>query len=127
MFDEPDLTNKLRLRLRSGLRLRVLVDRQQLKRKTEWAKRSLDRLDKLRKAGAQVFLCSGCFDEGCFHNKELVVDKRFYFGGSANFTHAARNYNKERCFFATGPEVASVLADLQEERERAVLWDGRSV
>ena len=126
MFDEPDLQNKLHLRLRSGLRLRVLVDRQQLKRKTDWAKRSLQRLDKLRKAGAQVFLCSGRFDAGCFHNKELVVDKRFYFSGSANFTHAARHYNSERCLFATGPEVASVLADLQEQRERALLWDGRS-
>ena len=69
MFDDPCLTKKLCAKVRAGLRLRMLVDKAQLKKKTSTAKRSLERVDTVRKAGAEVYLCSGLADDGCFPAK----------------------------------------------------------
>ena len=45
----------------------------------------------------------------------MVVDRRFLFTGSSNFTSKSRN-NKERCYTMTGACVAQALADLADER-----------
>ena len=54
-------------------------------------------------------------DMGSYHVKEMVVDRRFLFTGSANFTSKSRN-NNDRCYTMTGACVAQALADLADER-----------
>lgn len=134
MFDEPELTSKLVRRLTSSrLRLRVLVDKAQLQLTTKTAQRCRSRLRQLLNAAAngqgdaQVFLCRGREGQGSFHLKDFLVDRRWYFTGSPNFTYAARRYNKERMLLLTGSGVATVLEDLQTSAERGVLWDGASL
>ena len=71
-------------------------------------------MNTLLRQGAEVYLCKGIGRQGSYHVKEMVVDRRFLFTGSANFTSKSRN-KKERCYKITGACVAQALADLAAE------------
>ena len=54
------------------------------------------RLDRLRRAIADIVLCRGRPPYGSFHTKAFVIDRRVAFVGSANLTYAADNGNEEQ-------------------------------
>ena len=49
------------------------------------------RVGELMQAGAQVFLCRGPGSQGSFHVKAVVVDRRYLYCGSPNFTYKSHN------------------------------------
>jgi hypothetical protein len=58
---------------------------------------------------------------GSYHVKELVVDRRWLFTGSANFTTKSR-CNIERSYKMTGVVVSQALHDISEEKKKGKLW-----
>ena len=59
---------------------------------------------------------------GSYHVKELVVDGRTMFTGSANFTNKSHS-NRERCYIMTGTVVSQALVDLAEDQKRGRKWN----
>ena len=66
------------------------------------------RVRELWQAGAQVFLCKGPGPKGSFHCKAVVVDRRYLYCGSPNFSYKSQN-NAELCWWIAGPAVGQVL------------------
>ena len=81
------------------------------------------RMTELKQAGASVYLCKGLRKLGSFHFKSLVVDRRWLFLGSLNFTDKSLD-NEESPLAATGPLVNQVLQRLSTQRVKGTLWDG---
>ena len=123
MFDDAELFEVLLARLRdnSGFSLRMNIDAETLKGGTPAQQRS--QLDRLRKAGAKVYECKGSGRLGAYHVKELIVNRRLMFTGSANFTTKARQ-NRERTYRMTGASVTESLKDQAEKRSAGKLSGG---
>ena len=81
------------------------------------------RVRELWQAGAQVFLCRGPGPQGAFHVKAVVVDRRYLYCGSPNFTYKSHS-NDELCWRMTGPPVGQVLQKLLVPSQKRKLWDG---
>ena len=105
----------------STFALEVLVDREAFV--TRGARRQRPRLNELRRAGAQVYLCRGTPPLGAFHVKAAVLDRRVCFTGSANFTEKSLD-NCELTMRIVGPQVTDILETVGAARGRAMLWDG---
>ena len=115
MFDDTRLYEVLlgRLRDSSDFSFKLCLDGEAYHGPTP--KNQKRRVDSLLRRGAEVFLCKGIGRQGSYHVKEMVVDRRFLFTGSANFTSKSR-CNRERCYKITGACVAEALVDLAGER-----------
>ena len=126
MVDEPVLVETLLRRLRGRDRwpfaLRVYVDKDTFAGKTPHFQKS--RLTALHRAGALVYICKGEVDNGSFHCKGVVADRRYLYTGSGNFTYQMKHKNREFLFRMVGPAVLQVLQELSEDRARGRLWDG---
>ena len=124
MFDNEALTSALERRLAdsSDFDLTVMVDREMFLLRQPVRQRP--RLDRLRRAYAQVLLCRGLPPLGSFHYKAVVLDRRTAYLGTANLTYKAEAANEELCWRLRGPPVLGVLARLETQRQRGQLWDG---
>ena len=58
-----------------------------------------------------------------FHSKAAVVDRRYLYSGSPNFSFASHG-NEDFCFRITGPAVGQVLEKLCPQRLKRKPWDG---
>ena len=123
MYDNVALHQTLlrRLRGRASFSLSVYIDAGSLKGKTP--KMQKPRLEELLAAGAKVFRCGGVKASGLFHCKAAVVDRRYLYTGSANFTENSRG-NEELCFKITGPVVHDVLEKLNCQKLKGKPWNG---
>ena len=119
MYDNPDLHKVLLERLQGKARrpfsLSMYIDAEQFKGRTPKAQKS--RVTQLRGAGAKVYVCKGKRGLGAYHCKALVVDRRYLYTGSMNFTTKSVD-NEELPFRMTGPVVLQVLARLAVHRQR---------
>ena len=70
-------------------------------------------------------MCSGKCRLGAFHCKGVVIDRRYLYTGTMNFTSKAED-NEEWAFRHTGPVVRQVLEKLAHHRLKAELWNGRN-
>ena len=122
MFDNEALTSALERRLAdsSDFDLTIMVDREMFLLRQPVRQRP--RLDRLRRAYAQVLLCRGLPPLGSFHYKAVVLDRRTAY--VANLTYKADTANEELCWRLRGPPVLGVLARLERQRQRGELWDG---
>lgn len=109
-----------RLRGRAPFQLNLYVDAEQFH--DGGPRLEKRRLKELHAAGAQVYLCKGEGRQGSYHAKAAVVDRRFLYTGSANFTQKSLA-NEEFCFKLAGPEVLKVLERLARPWRRE-LWNG---
>ena len=123
VIDHAGLCAMLERRLsgRSEFHLEVLIDQESLESRTSVHQRP--RLDALRQAGAEVYLCRGHVPRGSLHMKMLVLDRRVAFVGSANLTQKSLS-NGELTLRVRGPVVSDFLAQGLAEKGRGVLWDG---
>ncbi len=111
-----------RLEGRDDFALAVLVDNETFLQRTAFYQRP--RLERLRRAGAEIRLCRGPVQPyGSFHMKAIVLDRRVAFTGSANATQKSLQ-NTEVTMRLVGPPVAAILAEIQAARVRGALWDG---
>ena len=97
-----------RLGGRDDFALAVLVDNETFLQRTAFYQRP--RLERLRRAGAEIRLCRGPVQPyGSFHMKAIVLDRRVAFTGSANATQKSLQ-NTEVTMRLVGPPVAAILA-----------------
>ena len=124
MYDCPDVQKKLlqRLRGKCAFAVNVYVDKEKFE-KGEAPRRSGQRLDELRAAGAKVYMCKGRAGRGSYHCKAVVIDRRHMYTGNANLTYQSMD-NEEFVFRVTGPPVKQVLERLSEHRLKSKLWNG---
>ena len=124
MYNDESLQKVFLKRLRGGadFKLAVLLDAEMFAGSVPRSQKP--RVTELREAGASVFLCKGVAGQGAFHSKALVVDRRYLYTGSANFTQKSRR-NEELCFRITGPVVAEVLAKLSVQAVKCKPWVGK--
>jgi phosphatidylserine/phosphatidylglycerophosphate/cardiolipin synthase-like enzyme len=122
-FDDLDLFRALLAWFTDGSKfsLRINIDAEALKGTTPAEQRS--RLSRLIRNGAMVYECKGSGRLGAYHVKELIVDRRRMFTGSANFASKSHS-NRERAYTMTGANVTLALKDQAEERAEGVLWSG---
>ena len=106
---------------RRGLALTVLVDKEAFEERT--ARHQRPRLQTLRQAGAQIYICRGSPPLGRFHVKAVCLDRRVVYTGSANFTDKSTS-NTELVMRLLGPPVLDVRQLLEEARACGKLWDG---
>ena len=92
-------------------------------RKTTLGAQQRSRVKKLHAKGAKVYLCKGLERLGSYHAKEVVVDRRVLYTGSANLTTNSRS-NRERVYKMTGRVVQEALLDLRDDRAASFLFDG---
>lgn len=123
IYDNPSLQDVLlrRLKGRTEFKLNLYVDAELFANARYRHQRP--RLKALRDAGAQVFLCKGPGRQGSFHMKALVVDRRYLYSGSPNFTYKS-HCNEELCMRITGGGVAKVMEKLSGHRLTRNAWDG---
>ena len=123
MYDDSLLQKVFlkRLRGQTKFKLTILLDAEMLAGGVPRSQKA--RVTELKQAGATVFLCKGVAGQGAFHSKALVVDRRYLYTGSANFTQKSRR-NEELCFRMTGPVVAEVLAKLSAQKLKRKPWAG---
>jgi phosphatidylserine/phosphatidylglycerophosphate/cardiolipin synthase-like enzyme len=69
----------------------------------------------LQKAGVNVRFDSG---KTATHAKTFVIDERYCFLGSHNFTHAAMSKNKELSIFVESPEMAKKITHFIQQIPR---------
>ena len=84
-FTHKKITAELIKLHRRGVRVSVLADRRQMGGRG-------NRIKQLRDAGIYTAIPTG---GGLWHNKVMVIDGRTVITGSANFTRAAENRNRE--------------------------------
>lgn len=123
IYDDPSLQKVLlqRLKGRWDFKLNMYVDAEMFA--GTGCRYQRKRLRDLCEAGAKVFLCKGPGRQGSFHMKALVVDRRYLYSGSPNFTYKS-HCNEELCMRITGGEVAKVLEKLSGHRLTCNAWDG---
>jgi hypothetical protein len=123
MYDNAAVQDVLlkRLRGRSAFSLNMYVDSEKFGGGGPRLQRS--RLKQLRDAGAEVYILKGRTQQGSFHGKAGVVDRRFLYAGSANFTGKSER-NEEFCFKMAGPVVRQVLERLARQRHKVSPWSG---
>ena len=123
-YDDPNVQNLLLKRLsgRSSFSCVVLVDKAMAESgKTRFMR---PRLEQLRKAGAEVFLCTGPGGRGAFHAKAIVIDNKTLYAGSANLTlSSAKDFDLQ--FKYRGPVVQDVMTSLTEARDCGRIMDTR--
>ena len=68
-----------------------------------------------------MYLCKGIGRLGAYHVKELVVDRRWMYTGSGNFTSKSRS-NRERCYKMTGVVVSQALRDIADDQKQGKIW-----
>jgi len=110
-----------RLRGRAPFSLNVYIDAERLNLSTPYFQRG--RLQDLRKAGATVYVCKGRRNNGAYHCKGCVIDRRYLYSGGANFTEKS-TCNEEFVYRMVGPVVKQVLERLAAHRQAHKLWDG---
>ena len=66
--------------------------------------------------GCDVWLCSGPGRLGAYHVKEIIIDRRYLFTGSANLT-CKSHQNRERLYKMTGSLVVQSLEDMAADRQ----------
>ena len=110
-----------RLQGRAPFSLRLYLDAEMFAGRVPHFQRP--RVRELFEAGAKVLLCRGLKNQGAFHCKGIVVDRRFLYTGSANATHKS-HCNEEFCFRITGPTVSQVLERLSTHLQKGKLWNG---
>ena len=117
MYDNDSLTDALEQRLcdRSEFELVMLLDRECYEKKTPPSQRP--RLERLRRANAEIVVCRGTPSTGSFHTKAVVIDRKLAFVGSANVTNKSLR-NSELCFRMRGPPVLDIIQLLVRERAR---------
>ena len=122
-YDNPCLQKALlkRLKGRAAFSLKVYLDAEMFQGAVPRYQKS--RVKELWESGAEVFLCRGPKSQGSFHCKAVVVDRRYLYCGSPNFTYKSQN-NEELCFRMTGPVVGEVLEKFAVWGKRKKLWDG---
>ena len=123
MFDHGAVHAELlkRLQGRGAFELQVLVDREAFLERT--ARRQRPRLELLRRAAGDVYLCRGTPPLGRFHMKAVIIDRRTVFTGSANITEKSQE-NTELTLRMTGPPAMDILRDVEAARLRGQLWGG---
>ena len=91
MFDDAKLVDALSDRLSDGSRFpfNVHLDRQAFA--GTQPRQQSSRVQKLHAKGAKVYLCKGFGRLGSYHAKEVVVDRRVLYTGSANLTTNSRS------------------------------------
>lgn len=114
MFDDPALYEVCSHRLsdNTAFTLEMCLD---LEVYTKGTTPKLQR-SRVHQKGAAIYLCRGMGRLGAYPVKELVVDRRLLFTGSANFTAKSRS-NRERCYKMTGAVVAQALHDIAEDKK----------
>ena len=124
LFDHSGLTDLLlrRLRSRSPCVVTILVDREGMAERT--CRHQRPRLQELRAAGADVYLCRGPGRFGRLHLKALCGDRRTAFTGSANLTEKSLQ-NEEMHLKMVGPPVPSILEQILRAQRRGDLWNGQ--
>ena len=110
-----------RLGDRTAFELNLYVDSEQFSEGVPRLQQS--RLRELHSAGARVYLCKGQARQGSYHIKAAVVDRRFLYTGSANFTGKSLA-NEELTFKLVGPDVLTVLQRMVQHRRTGKLWNG---
>ena len=108
-FDEPSLLASVERALSRGVRVRILADEAQAKRK-----RSLVGL--AERAGAEVRLWRPKL--GKLHAKLMVIDERRAIAGSFNWTRSAARSNVELLLDFQEPDTVKRLSGVFE-----ALWD----
>ena len=97
----------------------VLVDSKHHDRRTCSSQASkLKKLNKLK--GAYVYLCKGRRGSGVMHLKQVVLDAKVLYFGSANVSNG-QSSNEECMIRMTGHPVAVYFANLQRVRDRGQL------
>ena len=122
-FDDLALFKVLLQRLQDNSRfsLKLQVDREMFEKGTPNQQHS--RVSRLQKQpGCSVWLCKGPGHLGSYHVKELIVDRRYLFNGTANFTSKSHN-NTERLYKMTGCVVEQSLQDMAAERQLGEKWE----
>ena len=122
MFDGQSLTDAMLRRLagRAAFDATILVDKESFDERTCMGMRP--RLDALRRAGATVVICKGEGRFGAFHVNAAVVDRRYCYTGSANFTEKSAR-NVEIMLRLVGPGVADILAILEDAKASGRVWE----
>ena len=123
VYDNPTVQSALlkRLRDRTAFELNLYVDSEKFSEGVPRLQKS--RLRELHSAGARVYLCKGQARQGAYHIKAAVVDRRFLYTGSANFTGKSLA-NEELTFKLVGPDVLTVLQRMVQHRRTGKLWNG---
>ena len=123
VYDNPTVQSALLKRLgdRTAFELNLYVDSEQFSEGVPRLQES--RLRQLHSAGARVYLCKGQARQGSYHIKAAVVDRRFLYIGSANFTKKSLA-NEELTFKLVGPDVLTVLQRMVQHRRTGKLWNG---
>ena len=123
MFDHLEVTRVLLERLWGQYQFdaTVLVDKAAHASGTCFRQRS--RLDELRRAHAEVYLCRGAPLLGAFHMKAVVVDRRYADIGSSNLTMKSLS-NYEFQVRVVGPPVHQIIQHLLVARGRGERWLG---
>ncbi len=119
VYDHTVLTEVLCTRLRRGLELKLLVDREADEEGT--APRQQARLRELQEAGAVIHTGRGDGRFGRVHGKVVVLDKKVAFTGSPNLTNKSEK-NLELCFRMVGAPVADILRVVAEAWSRSRVW-----
>ena len=85
-YDHPGITTSLlgRLEGRDAFDLTAMVDKGCFDARTPYHQQG--RLDRLRRASAEIILCRGQPPLGSFHTQAAVIDRRVAFVGSAKLT-----------------------------------------
>lgn len=122
------LLKRLEGRKRRPFKPNIYVDREQLKicDKKKIPKEMKSRLVSLRTNGASVFVCRGKGKFGSYHPKGLVIDRKYLYYGSPNLTDKSTD-NDEWPFRSTGKVMGQVLPRLSDNRQKHLLWDGKSL
>ena len=123
VYDNPAVQKKLlqRLRSRTAFSLNVYIDRELFGKGGPFFEGA--RIRELVDAGAKVYLCRGKQGRGSYHTKAMIIDRRYMYTGSANFTYKSMD-NEELTFKITGPPVKEVLEKFAGNRLAGRLWTG---
>ena len=117
-YDSPAVQQVLLARLKGSapFAVNLYIDKEMYAGKVP--KRQKRCLRELEAAGAAVYICKGLRGLGSFHWKAMIVDRRYMYTGSANFSKKSLD-NEELCFRMTGPVVTKVLTKLLDIQSRA--------
>ena len=113
---------KKRVQGRNAFSLLKVLDREEIE-KGSIPRNQKPRVRQLCRAGTQIFLVKGIRSQGSYHKKEVIVDRRWMFEGSANLTDASHG-NRESAYFHTGTVVKAVLQDNENDKQVGTLWKG---
>jgi len=105
-FTSPPIAQALANAFERGIKIKVLIDKSQLKGK-------YSQLSFLLQKGIPAFIDPAI---GIAHNKFMIFDERFVLTGSFNFSQAAESKNAENLLLINDPFLAQIYKKNWEER-----------